>query len=103
MYFEEYLHILSLFVFSVLKGLFVFSVLKGHKITFSGKFSISQKQIQELALTHGAQLGKPFILIIVVYRNLLAYPFSRFLLKCLFVTIIFPKAIMGHGTKSRVD
>ena len=35
-----------------------FSVMKGHKITFSGKFSVSQKQIQELALAHGAQLGK---------------------------------------------
>ena len=71
MYFEEYLHILSLFVFSVLKG---------HKITFSGKFSISQKQIQELALTHGAQLGKPFILIIVVYCNLLVYSSPDFCL-----------------------
>ena len=46
--------------------------MKGHKLTFSGKFSISQKQIQELAVAHGAQLGKPFILVLL-YCKLLVF------------------------------
>lgn len=33
------------------------NVMRGYTITFSGKFSVSQKQIQDLAQAHGAKLG----------------------------------------------